>query len=107
MNDAVVIYLLPVFTYFSSWPDAGPLLRALTQFSHHTADTIINGSATAHMAPVDLADRKTEIDYDTCKQQNIVLLQFYPVFVEICLLFYVCCVTQVNCVTQDLTDWLI
>lgn len=43
------------------WADAGPLLRALTQFSHLTADTIINGSATAHTAPVDLGDRKTEI----------------------------------------------
>uniref|UniRef100_A0AAY4E0K4 I/LWEQ domain-containing protein n=1 Tax=Denticeps clupeoides TaxID=299321 RepID=A0AAY4E0K4_9TELE len=36
------------------------LLRALTQFSHLTADTIINGSATAHMAPTDHADRLTE-----------------------------------------------
>lgn len=38
--------------------DAGGLLRALTQFSHLAADTIINGSATAHMAPTDHADRK-------------------------------------------------
>uniref|UniRef100_A0A8D3DZG8 Huntingtin-interacting protein 1-related protein n=1 Tax=Scophthalmus maximus TaxID=52904 RepID=A0A8D3DZG8_SCOMX len=40
--------------------DAGGLLRALTQFSHLAADTIVNGSATAHMAPVDHADRLTE-----------------------------------------------
>uniref|UniRef100_A0A8C7PUE8 Huntingtin interacting protein 1 related n=1 Tax=Oncorhynchus mykiss TaxID=8022 RepID=A0A8C7PUE8_ONCMY len=33
---------------------------ALTQFSHLAADTIINGSATAHMAPTDHADRLTE-----------------------------------------------
>lgn len=39
-------------------PDAGGLLRALTQFSHLAADTIVNGSATAHMAPTDHADRK-------------------------------------------------
>lgn len=38
--------------------EAGGLLRALTQFSHLAADTIINGSATAHMAPTDHADRK-------------------------------------------------
>lgn len=38
--------------------EAGGLLRALTQFSHLAADTIINGSATAHMAPTDPADRK-------------------------------------------------
>lgn len=40
------------------YPEAGGLLRALTQFSHLAADTIINGSATAHMAPTDHADRK-------------------------------------------------
>lgn len=33
-------------------------MRSLTQFSHLAADTIINGSATAHMAPTDHADRK-------------------------------------------------
>lgn len=38
--------------------EAGGLLRALTQFSHLAADTITNGSATAHMAPTDHADRK-------------------------------------------------
>uniref|UniRef100_A0A8C2Z1U9 Huntingtin interacting protein 1 related b n=1 Tax=Cyclopterus lumpus TaxID=8103 RepID=A0A8C2Z1U9_CYCLU len=39
--------------YLSNMGDAGGLLRALTQFSHLTADTIINGSATAHTAPPD------------------------------------------------------
>ncbi|KAM6931383.1 huntingtin interacting protein 1 related b [Xenentodon cancila] len=46
--------------YLSNMADAGGLLRALTQFSHLAADTIINGSATAHMAPTDHADRLTE-----------------------------------------------
>lgn len=46
--------------YLSNMGDAGALLRALTQFSHLTADTIVNGSATAHMAPTDHADRLTE-----------------------------------------------
>uniref|UniRef100_A0A3Q1F2B6 Huntingtin-interacting protein 1-related protein n=1 Tax=Acanthochromis polyacanthus TaxID=80966 RepID=A0A3Q1F2B6_9TELE len=46
--------------YLSNMGDAGGLLRALTQFSHLSADTIINGSATAHMAPTDHADRLTE-----------------------------------------------
>ncbi|XP_061585196.1 huntingtin interacting protein 1 related b isoform X2 [Cololabis saira] len=46
--------------YLSNMTDAGGLLRALTQFSHLAADTIINGSATAHMAPTDHADRLTE-----------------------------------------------
>uniref|UniRef100_A0A8C2Z1E0 Huntingtin interacting protein 1 related b n=1 Tax=Cyclopterus lumpus TaxID=8103 RepID=A0A8C2Z1E0_CYCLU len=48
--------------YLSNMGDAGGLLRALTQFSHLTADTIINGSATAHTAPPDHADRK-EYEY--------------------------------------------
>lgn len=39
--------------------DAGNLVRALTKFSHLTADTIISGSATAHMAHTDNADRKS------------------------------------------------
>ncbi|KAM9392582.1 huntingtin interacting protein 1 related b [Pholidichthys leucotaenia] len=46
--------------YLSNMKDAGGLLRALTQFSHLTADTIVNGSATAHMAPTDQADQLTE-----------------------------------------------
>ncbi|XP_068167483.1 huntingtin interacting protein 1 related b isoform X2 [Antennarius striatus] len=46
--------------YLSNMGDAGSLVRALTQFSHLAADTIVNGSATAHMAPTDHADRLTE-----------------------------------------------
>nr|XP_057926993.1 huntingtin interacting protein 1 related b [Doryrhamphus excisus] len=46
--------------YVRNMNDAGGLLRSLTQFSHSAADTIINGSATAHMAPTDHADRLTE-----------------------------------------------
>ncbi|XP_017269454.1 huntingtin interacting protein 1 related b [Kryptolebias marmoratus] len=46
--------------YLHDMADAGGLLRALTQFSHLAADTIVNGSATAHMAPTDHADRLTE-----------------------------------------------
>ncbi|XP_061788929.1 huntingtin interacting protein 1 related b [Nerophis lumbriciformis] len=46
--------------YVKNMNDAGGLLRSLTQFSHCAADTIINGSATAHMAPTDHADRLTE-----------------------------------------------
>lgn len=38
--------------------DASALVAALTQFSHLAADTIINGSATSHLAPTDPADRK-------------------------------------------------
>uniref|UniRef100_A0A8B9L5H1 Huntingtin interacting protein 1 related b n=1 Tax=Astyanax mexicanus TaxID=7994 RepID=A0A8B9L5H1_ASTMX len=54
--------------------DAGALLRALTQFSHLAADTIINGSATAHMAPTDNADRLTE-NCRGCATQSLHFLQ--------------------------------
>lgn len=38
--------------------DASGLLRAVTQFSHLAADTIVNAAATSHSAPTDQADRK-------------------------------------------------
>ncbi|KAB5528394.1 hypothetical protein PHYPO_G00139720 [Pangasianodon hypophthalmus] len=60
--------------YLKNMEDAGPLLRALTQFSHLTADTIINGSATAHMAPADLADRLME-NCRACATQCLNFLQ--------------------------------
>ena len=43
----------------SSSPDASGLLRAVTQFSHLAADTIVNGAATSHSAPTDQADGKS------------------------------------------------
>ncbi|KAA8592207.1 hypothetical protein FQN60_017662 [Etheostoma spectabile] len=59
--------------YLYNMRDAGGLLRALTQFSHLAADTIINGSATAHMAPTDHADRLTE----NCRGCATQSLQFF------------------------------
>uniref|UniRef100_A0A3Q4BP31 Uncharacterized protein n=1 Tax=Mola mola TaxID=94237 RepID=A0A3Q4BP31_MOLML len=59
--------------YLNNMRDAGGLLRALTQFSHLAADTIINGSATAHMAPTDHADRLTE----NCRGCATQSLQFF------------------------------
>uniref|UniRef100_A0A3P9A5A3 I/LWEQ domain-containing protein n=1 Tax=Esox lucius TaxID=8010 RepID=A0A3P9A5A3_ESOLU len=60
--------------YLTNMGDAGGLLRALTQFSHLTADTIINGSATAHMAPTDHADRLTE-NCRGCATQSLQFLK--------------------------------
>ncbi|XP_036454116.1 huntingtin interacting protein 1 related b isoform X3 [Colossoma macropomum] len=60
--------------YLKNMGDAGVLLRALAQFSHLTADTIINGSATAHMAPTDHADRLTE-NCRGCAIQSLRFLQ--------------------------------
>uniref|UniRef100_A0A4W5RRX9 Huntingtin-interacting protein 1-related protein n=1 Tax=Hucho hucho TaxID=62062 RepID=A0A4W5RRX9_9TELE len=58
--------------YLTNMGDAGGLLRALTHFSHLAADTIINGSATAHLAPTDHSDRLTE----NCRGCAIQSLQF-------------------------------
>uniref|UniRef100_A0A8C7BR46 Huntingtin-interacting protein 1-related protein n=1 Tax=Neovison vison TaxID=452646 RepID=A0A8C7BR46_NEOVI len=44
--------------------DASALVAALTQFSYLAADTIVNGSATSHLAPTDPADRLV----DTCRE---------------------------------------
>lgn len=60
--------------YLKNMGDAGALLRALTQFSHLAADTIINGSATAHMAPTDHADRLTE-NCKGCATQSLHFLR--------------------------------
>lgn len=67
---------------FSLWScfcslDAGGLLRALTNFSHLAADTIINGSATAHLAPTDHSDRK-----------NILLFKYNKLLFETGILLY-------------------
>uniref|UniRef100_A0A452TEL2 Huntingtin interacting protein 1 related n=1 Tax=Ursus maritimus TaxID=29073 RepID=A0A452TEL2_URSMA len=50
--------------YLVSRSDASALVAALTQFSYLAADTIVNGSATSHLAPTDPADRLI----DTCRE---------------------------------------
>uniref|UniRef100_A0A8C7EV63 Huntingtin-interacting protein 1-related protein n=1 Tax=Neovison vison TaxID=452646 RepID=A0A8C7EV63_NEOVI len=50
--------------YLVSRSDASALVAALTQFSYLAADTIVNGSATSHLAPTDPADRLV----DTCRE---------------------------------------
>ncbi|XP_027709290.1 huntingtin-interacting protein 1-related protein isoform X2 [Vombatus ursinus] len=50
--------------FVTSMTDPSALVAALAQFSHLAADTIINGSATSHLAPTDHADRLT----DTCRE---------------------------------------
>uniref|UniRef100_A0A672ZVU8 Huntingtin-interacting protein 1-related protein n=1 Tax=Sphaeramia orbicularis TaxID=375764 RepID=A0A672ZVU8_9TELE len=57
--------------YLTNMNDAGALLRALTQFSHLAADTIVNGSATAHMAPTDHADKNCR----TCATESLQFLK--------------------------------
>ncbi|XP_038619237.1 huntingtin-interacting protein 1-related protein isoform X2 [Tachyglossus aculeatus] len=49
--------------YVGSMTDVSGLVAALAQFSHVTADAIVSGSATSHLAPTDQADRLL----DTCR----------------------------------------
>ncbi|XP_034094736.1 huntingtin-interacting protein 1-related protein-like isoform X5 [Gymnodraco acuticeps] len=58
--------------YLGNRNDASGLLRAVTQFSHLTADTIVNGAATSHSAPTDQADHLT----DSCRDCANHCLQF-------------------------------
>uniref|UniRef100_A0A668AXT1 Huntingtin interacting protein 1 related n=1 Tax=Myripristis murdjan TaxID=586833 RepID=A0A668AXT1_9TELE len=58
--------------YLGNMNDASGLLRTVTQFSHLTADTIVNGAATSHAAPTDQADRLT----DSCRDCATHTLQF-------------------------------
>ncbi|CAI5797173.1 huntingtin-interacting protein 1-related protein isoform X1 [Podarcis lilfordi] len=56
--------------YLSNLADVTGLVGALAQFAHLTADTIVNGSATSHLAPTDHADKLTETCRD-CGQQSL------------------------------------
>uniref|UniRef100_A0A672TWH4 Huntingtin interacting protein 1 related n=1 Tax=Strigops habroptila TaxID=2489341 RepID=A0A672TWH4_STRHB len=56
--------------YVASMADAAGLVGALALFAHLMADTIVNGSATSHLAPTDHADRLTETCRD-CGQQSL------------------------------------
>ena len=53
-----------------SFLDASGLLRAVTQFSHLAADTIVNGAATSHSAPTDQADRERHINTVNCERDS-------------------------------------
>ncbi|KAM9735214.1 huntingtin-interacting protein 1-related protein-like [Menidia menidia] len=70
--DAVAKLDDPIHLRCISSPDASGLLRAVTQFSHLAADTIVNGAATSHSAPTDQADGLT----DSCRDCANHCLQF-------------------------------
>uniref|UniRef100_A0A8C6NL90 Huntingtin interacting protein 1 related n=1 Tax=Nothobranchius furzeri TaxID=105023 RepID=A0A8C6NL90_NOTFU len=59
-------------SYLGNRNDASGLLRSVTQFSHLASDTIVNGAATSHSAPVDQADGLT----DSCRECANHCLQF-------------------------------
>ncbi|KAI6076150.1 Huntingtin-interacting protein 1-related protein [Aix galericulata] len=70
LRDAVAKLDDPLHVRCTSSPDAAALVGALSLFAHLTADTIVNGSATSHLAPTDHADRLTETCRD-CGQQSL------------------------------------
>lgn len=56
--------------YVQNMTDASPLVGALAQFAHLTADTIVNGSATSHLAPPDHGDNLIDSCRD-CGNQSL------------------------------------
>uniref|UniRef100_A0ABM5F1C6 Huntingtin-interacting protein 1-related protein isoform X1 n=2 Tax=Pogona vitticeps TaxID=103695 RepID=A0ABM5F1C6_9SAUR len=56
--------------YVAHMADATGLVGALAQFAHLTADAIVNGSATSHLAPTDHADKLIETCRD-CGQRSL------------------------------------
>ncbi|XP_015273136.1 PREDICTED: huntingtin-interacting protein 1-related protein [Gekko japonicus] len=59
--------------YLANMTDVSGLVGALAQFAHLTADTIVNGSATSHLAPTDPADKLTETCRD-CGRRSLAYL---------------------------------
>ncbi|KAL8180148.1 UNVERIFIED_CONTAM: Huntingtin-interacting protein 1 protein [Gekko kuhli] len=59
--------------YLANMTDVSGLVGALAQFAHLTADTIVNGSATSHLAPTDHADKLTETCRD-CGRRSLAYL---------------------------------
>ncbi|POI35450.1 hypothetical protein CIB84_000802 [Bambusicola thoracicus] len=70
LRDAMAKLDDPLHVRCTSSPDAAALVGALALFAHLTADTIVNGSATSHLAPTDNADRLTETCRD-CGQRSL------------------------------------
>ncbi|XP_072271894.1 huntingtin-interacting protein 1-related protein [Pyxicephalus adspersus] len=60
--------------YVQNMTDASSLVGALAQFAHLTADTIVNGSATSHLAPPDHGDRLSDSCRD-CGNQSLQYLK--------------------------------
>ncbi|XP_061459359.1 huntingtin-interacting protein 1-related protein isoform X2 [Rhineura floridana] len=56
--------------YLANMADVTGLVGALAQFAHLAADTIVNGSATSRLAPMDHADKLTETCRD-CGQRSL------------------------------------
>ncbi|XP_036415567.1 huntingtin-interacting protein 1 isoform X2 [Colossoma macropomum] len=59
--------------FVSNNADVSELVRAVAQFAHLVGDTIVQGSATAHMVPVDQADALTS-SVKACGTEAMALL---------------------------------
>ncbi|XP_043574649.1 huntingtin-interacting protein 1 isoform X2 [Chiloscyllium plagiosum] len=59
--------------YLSNRSDVRNLLQAVTLFTHLMGDTIVQGSATSHMVPMEQADRLLE----ACKQCGSEVLSYF------------------------------
>ncbi|XP_036379527.1 huntingtin-interacting protein 1-like isoform X2 [Megalops cyprinoides] len=59
--------------YLSDNTDVSEMLRSIAQFAHLLSDTIVQGSATSHMVPVEQSDSLAE-DVKACGTEALVLL---------------------------------
>ncbi|XP_030632197.1 huntingtin-interacting protein 1 [Chanos chanos] len=59
--------------FVSDNTEVAGLVRAVTQFAHLVGDTIVQGSATSHMVPVDQSDSLTE-SVKTCGAEALAFL---------------------------------
>ncbi|XP_078081205.1 huntingtin-interacting protein 1 isoform X2 [Mustelus asterias] len=59
--------------YLSDTSDVSNLLQSVTLFTHLMGDTIVQGSATSHMVPMEQADRLLEV----CKQCGSEVLAYF------------------------------
>ncbi|KAG8597599.1 hypothetical protein GDO81_002336 [Engystomops pustulosus] len=59
--------------YIKNMTDASDFVGSLAQFAHLAADTIVNGSATSHLAPPDHGDRLVDSCRD-CGSQSLLYL---------------------------------
>ncbi|XP_075761137.1 huntingtin-interacting protein 1 isoform X2 [Pelodiscus sinensis] len=83
-------------TYLSNRADVSSLLPCVALFAHLISDTILQGSATAHMAPMDPADLLSE----TCKQCGSEALRYLGALKDEASLARADCTAVRNCLSR-------
>ncbi|XP_067393865.1 huntingtin-interacting protein 1 isoform X4 [Emydura macquarii macquarii] len=82
--------------YLSNRSDVSSLLPRVAQFAHLISDTIVQGSATSHMAPMEPADLLSE----TCKQCGSEALRYLGTLKDEASLGSADCTAVRNCLSR-------